>query len=137
MSTPEAEFKKGEPGVDEQLGQGEAQELNEGLATARDAEAEAPLPEGPMPEEAAPGEIDAVEGPEDEDEEILAEAINPRPVTMPRSVPAVPLSVLRRLPRLRQVAQSPGAPPAAVAMYRLIIQRLREEDARATRTNSE
>lgn len=126
MSVPEAEFRKGEPGVDEQLGQGEAQELNEGLDQVPGEEA--PLPEGPMPEEAEPGELDVDEGVADEDEDILTSAIDPRPVRMPHSIPAVPLSLLRRLPQLRAAAQSPSAPPAAVAMYRLLMQRLQQED---------
>ena len=36
MPTEDAEFRQGEPGVDEQLGQGETQELNDGLDLAKD-----------------------------------------------------------------------------------------------------
>lgn len=130
MATPEAEVRKGEPGVDEQLPQGEAQEINEGLQAARQLAEEEELAVGPLPELASPSDLEVDATPQDEDEEILTQADNPQPFRpgAPYRVPAVPLSVLRRLPQLRAAANLPGAPPQVTAMYRLIVQRLREED---------
>jgi hypothetical protein len=133
--------KKGEPGVDEQLPQGGATELNEGFAEADRLAAEEkaavseggpapaePLPEEPMPALADEGDLDADDGGIDEEMDFLTSTDRPGNRRIERGLPLVPLSVVRRLPRLKAAATSPGASPQVVAMYRLIVNRLQEEE---------
>ena len=132
----EAEFRQGEPGVDEQLGQGETQELNDGLDMADD------LAEGNEMDAAAPtGEPEEVD---DSMEPATMADFEPQGgvknddlkfVTGPTLKPAEaqwvgarsasgPVSprVRRRIHTLQKAAQAPGASPRLQAMVKWLVE---------------
>ena len=132
----DAEFKKGEPGVDEQMGQGEASELNDGLDLAEDLEAgtedvgeaaaaTAEEPDDSMqpaslsdfePQGGAQGEdMKFVTGPTMKPDE--AQWVGARSAAGPVSD-----RVRRRLPTLQKAAQAPGASPRLQAMVKWLVE---------------
>ena len=137
MQTEDAEFTKGEPGVDEQLGQGEVSELNAGLDLAKDMaagnEAAAPAA-GPAMEEAPDDSMDEASladfepkgGAMNEDSKfVTGPTMKPQEAQWVGSrVAAGPVSprVRRRLHTLQKAASAPGASPRLQAMVKWLLE---------------
>ncbi len=134
-----AEFTQGEPGVDEQLGQGEAAQLNDGLALAREMDAgtedvaAAPAASAeaqPMDDGMEDASLTDFEpqggGPQDEDMKFVtgptlkpgeAQWVGSRSITGPVSA-----RVRRRLHTLQKAAAAPGASPRLQAMVKWLVE---------------
>ena len=132
MPTEDAEFQKGTPGVDEQMGQGEASELNDGLELAREVDAGTE-----DVGEAAAAETEEVDDSMEDatladfEPQVGASNDDMKFVTGPTLKPAEaqwvgarsaagPVSdrVRRRLPTLTKAAQAPGASPRLQAIVK-------------------
>jgi len=133
----DAEFRQGDPGVDEQLGQGETQELNDGLELARemDAQGDALMP-GPGPVAAvADDSMDQATradfepqggGSLNEDSKfVTGPTMKPEEAQWVGSrVAAGPVSprVRRRMQTLQKAASAPGASPRLQAMVKWLLE---------------
>jgi hypothetical protein len=137
MPTEDAEFTQGEPGVNEQMGQGEAAELNEGLELARDMDAGTEevgaAPAGAEGEEvddsmaeATPADFEPKGGALNEDMKFVtgptlkpdeAQWVGSRSVSGPVSP-----RVRRRLNTLQKAASAPGASPRLQAMVKWLVE---------------
>jgi hypothetical protein len=136
MPTPEnAEFRRGAPGVDEQMSQGEAAELNDGLELAREMDAGT--------EDVGPGPAGA-EAPDDSMDQASTADFEPKggalnedskfvtgPTLKPNEAQWVgartasgPVSprVRRRLHTLQKAASAPGASPRLQAMVKWLLE---------------
>lgn len=139
MSTAEAEFTKGEPGVDEQMNQGEAAQLNDGLELAREMDdGTQDLGEEGAGEPSGPEEVDDSMQPAtmaDFEPKVSAGNDDLKFVTGPTLKPeeaqwvgsrsaAGPVSdrVRRRLHTLEKAASAPGASPRLQAMVKWLIE---------------
>ena len=135
----DAEFTQGEPGVDEQLGQGEAAQLNDGLELAREAAAGTQdVGEEGAGEPAGPEEVDDSMQPAtmaDFEPKVSAGNEDMKFVTGPTLKPdeaqwvgsrsaAGPVSprVRRRLHTLQKAAAEPGASPRLQAMVKWLVE---------------
>lgn len=136
MPPEDAEFRQGEPGVDEQLGQGETQELNEGLELADE------LDEGTKDfgDETAGGPEEADDSMQpatlaDFEPQGGAQNEDMKFVTGPTMKPdeaqwvgarsaAGPVSdrVRRRMGTLQKAADAPGASPRLQAMVKWLLE---------------
>jgi hypothetical protein len=135
MPTEDAEFRQGEPGVDEQLGQGETQELNDGLDLAKDmaagteevgaGPAGAEAPDDSM-DEALPADFEPKGGALNEDSKFVtgpslkpneAQWVGSRSISGPVSP-----RVRRRLHTLQKAASAPGASPRLQAMVKWLVE---------------
>lgn len=140
MPTEDAEFTQGEPGVDEQMGQGEATELNEGLELAREmdggtedvAAAPAAATGGIEAErddsmdDASPEDFEPSRGAQDEDMKfVTGPTLKPEEAQWVGSRSAsgkVSERVRRRLPTLQKAAEAPGASPRLQAMVKWLLE---------------
>ena len=135
----EAEFRQGEPGVDEQLGQGETQELNEGLDLADDMaegnelDEEAAAAGAGEPEErddsmdaATPADFEPQASAKDEDMKfVTGPTMKPGEAQWVGSRSAAgPVSerVRRRMHTLQKAADAPGASPRLQAMVKWLLE---------------
>jgi hypothetical protein len=137
MPTEDAEFRQGEPGVDEQMGQGEAAELNDGLELAREmddgTQDVGAAPAGPEEEAADDGMDDASMadfapqgGVQNEDMKfVTGPTLKPNEAqwvgARSASGPVSP-RVRRRLHTLQKAASAPGASPRLQAMVKWLVE---------------
>ena len=137
-ASADAEFQKGDPGVDEQLGQGEAAQLNDGLDLAKDVaagteDAAAGMQAGMQPEEAddsmdaaTMADFEPQRGAGDEDMKfVTGPTMKPGEAQWVGAKSAAgPVSdrVRRRLPTLQKAAQAPGASPRLQAMVKWLVE---------------
>jgi hypothetical protein len=125
MSVPEAEFQQG-GGTPEQLPQGAAQGLNEGLAQVPEeggAPAAAPLEEE-VPETATPADYEPAYQPETDDDAFLTGPTTrpDEPVTAGVNDRAdIPASLRRALPLLVDAANTPGASPQLRSLVNFLV----------------
>ena len=136
MQTEDAEFTQGDPGVDEQMGQGEATELNEGLELAREVDqgqaVAAPSGGGETQErddsmdDATPADFEPARGSQDEDMKFVtgptlkpgeAQWVGARSASGPVSA-----RVRRRISTLQKAAEAPGASPRLQAMVKWLLE---------------
>lgn len=129
----EAEFRQGDPGVDEQLGQGETQELNDGLELAdeldegNDVEAAGPAEEADdSMQPATLADFEPQGGAMDEDMKfVTSPTLRPAEAQWVGARSAAgPVSprVRRRLNTLQKAADSPGASPRLQAMVKWLVE---------------
>jgi len=130
----DAEFRQGEPGVDEQLGQGETQELNDGLDLAKDMaagnEAAGPAPTAEAPDDSMDGatmaDFEPKGGSLNEDSKfVTGPTMKPEEAQWVGSrVAAGPVSprVRRRMQTLQKAASAPGASPRLQAMVKWLLE---------------
>jgi len=135
MVTESAEFQKGEPGVDEQMGQGETQELNDGLKLAREMDAGTEdVGEGPAGAEAPDDGMDEATmadfepkgGAQNDDMKfVTGQTLKPDEAqwvgARSASGPVSP-RVRRRLNTLQKAASAPGASPRLQAMVKWLLE---------------
>ncbi len=130
-----AEFTKGDPGVNEQMDQGEATQLNDGLELAREMDAGteegAAEPAGPEEpddsmQDATLADFEPQRGASDEDMKfVTSPTLKPAEAQWVGARSAAgPVSerVRRRLPTLQKAAEAPGASPRLQAMVKWLIE---------------
>jgi hypothetical protein len=130
----DAEFRQGEPGVNEQMGQGEAGQLNDGLDLAREMESgQEDLAEGGVEEpmddgmdEATPADFAPQRGALNEDMKfVTGPTLKPNEAqwvgARSASGPVSP-RVRRRLHTLQKAASAPGASPRLQAMVKWLLE---------------